>query len=282
MTGRITQLDHDGLTFDVADAGPLDGEPVVLLHGFPERNTSWRHVAPLLHDAGLRTYALDQRGYSPGARPRRRRDYRLGKLAGDVAALVDLVGAPVHLVGHDWGAVVGWMLAARRPELLRTWTAISVPHPRAFLKAGLTSTQGVRSWYIGFFQLPRLAELSARTTGGFFDRSLLRSGMTEEEVARFRREIVDAGALPHALGWYRAIALGDPSGTGRVAVPTTFVWSDGDTAVARTGAEETGRWIDADYELVVLEGVSHWIPTQAPEECAAAILRRVGAPGVPA
>ena len=276
MSERITQYQHDGLTFDVLDEGPLDGTPVVLLHGFPERSTSWRAVAPILHEAGIRTYALDQRGYSAGARPTRRRDYRMVHLCGDVAALIERIGSTVHLVGHDWGAVVGWMVAAERPDLLRSWTAISVPHPMAFLKAGLTSSQGLRSWYIGFFQVPRLAELTARRPGGFFDRSLRHAGMAPAEVERFRTEMVEDGALPHALGWYRAIALADPRASGRrVSVPTTFVWSDGDVAVARRGAEETGRWIDAAYELVVLEGVSHWIPTQAPEECAAAVLARV-------
>jgi pimeloyl-ACP methyl ester carboxylesterase len=275
---RISQFENDGLTFDVRDEGPLDGEPVVLLHGFPERSTSWRHVAPILHEAGLRTYAPDQRGYSPGARPNRRRDYRLARLCGDVEALIERIGAPVHLVGHDWGAVVGWALAARRPELLRTYTAVSVPHPRAFLQAALTSSQGLKSWYMGFFQLPRLAELTAARPGGVFEQGLRRGGMTREDVERFRTEMVEDGALPHALGWYRALPLGDPTATNRrVAVPTTMVWSDGDVALARKGAEETGRWVDAAYELVVLEGVTHWIPTQAPEACAAAILSRVGA-----
>jgi pimeloyl-ACP methyl ester carboxylesterase len=72
---RLLRYRHDGLTFDIRDEGPLDGDPVVLLHGFPERSTCWRDVAPLLHAQGLRTYAPDQRGYSPGARPPRRRDY---------------------------------------------------------------------------------------------------------------------------------------------------------------------------------------------------------------
>lgn len=276
MSERITQFHHDGLTFDVTDEGPIDGMPVVLLHGFPERRTTWRHVAPILHEAGLRTIAPDQRGYSPGARPTRRRDYRMVRILGDLEALLDRVGAPVHLVGHDWGAVPAWLLALERPELLRSLTAISVPHPIAFLKAGLTSGQALRSWYIGFFQLPRLAELTAGRPGGLFEKGLRRAGMTDDEIARFRTEMVEDGALPHALGWYRAIALADPSMTRRrVSVPTTFVWSDGDTAVARKGAEETGRWIDAPYDLVVLEGVTHWIPTQAPEDCAGAIIARV-------
>ena len=278
MSDRITDYENDGLTFDVRDEGPLDGAPVVLLHGFPERSTTWRRVAPILHEAGLRTYAPDQRGYSPGARPTRRRDYRLARLRGDLEALIERIGTPVHLVGHDWGAVVGWTVAARRPDLLRTYTAISVPHPRSFLKAGLTSSQGLRSWYVGLFQLPLLAELTAARPGGAFDQGLRRAGMTSDEVDRFRTEMVEDGALPHALGWYRAIGLVDRSLTDhRVSVPTTMVWSDGDMAVARRGAEETGRWVDAPYDLVVLEGVTHWIPTQAPQACAAAILSRIGA-----
>lgn len=276
MSERITSYDHDGLTFDVRDEGPLRGPVVVLLHGFPERNTSWRAVAPLLHAEGLRTLALDQRGYSPGARPRRRRDYRSSKLVADVAALIDEVGAPVHLVGHDWGAVVGWLLAADRPELLLSYTAVSVPHPRAFLEAGLKSTQGLRSYYVGLFQMPALPEALASRPGGPFERGLRRAGMTDAELARFRTEMVADGALPGALGWYRAAPMVDPTSTGaRIRVPTTFVWSDGDVAVARVGAERTERYVDGPYELVVLEGVSHWIPTQAPRQLAEAVLARI-------
>src|SRR5215213_5684608 len=126
---RLRSYRHDGLTFDVEDEGPLEGDPVVLLHGFPQRSTCWRLVVPLLHARGLRTYAPDQRGYSPSARPARRRDYRLERLVDDVLALVEAIGRPVHLVGHDWGAVVAWALASQRPDDVRTLTAVSVPHP---------------------------------------------------------------------------------------------------------------------------------------------------------
>ena len=280
---RISSFAHDGLTFDVRDVGPLDGPVVVLLHGFPERATTWRDVAPLLHEAGLRTIAPDQRGYSAGARPPRRRDYRIQRLVGDVTALIGEVQrtapGPVHLVGHDWGAVVGWFVAARHPELLRTWTAVSVPHPRAYGEAML-GPQALRSTYIGFFQLPFLPELAARR-GGPFEAALRRSGMTEEEVRRFRTEMVADGALGPALNWYRAIPFSadrsmlDPT----VTVPTTFVWSDRDVALDRKGAERTGRYVDAPYTFVELEGVSHWIPTQAPDALAAAVLARVDESG---
>lgn len=275
-TERITTYEHDGLAFDVRDEGPLDAVPAVLLHGFPERGTTWREVAPILHAQGVRTFAPDQRGYSPGARPGRRRDYRLTLLVDDVVALVEEIGAPVHLVGHDWGAVVAWLVAARRPDLVRTLTAVSVPFPMAFLRAGLTSTQALRSWYMGFFQIPRLAERSARRPGGPFDQALLRSGMTQDEVALFRTEVLAYGALPFALGWYRAITLVDRSMLSlRVSVPTTFVWSDGDVAVARRGAERCGGHVDGPYTFVELTGVSHWIPTQAPGPLARAILARM-------
>lgn len=276
---RICEVARAGLVLDVHDEGPIDGDVVVLLHGFPERATCWRSVAPLLHAQGYRTLAMDQRGYAPRARPRRRRDYRITELSDDVAALVTAAGAgsPVHVVGHDWGAVVAWALALRQPGLVRTLTAVSVPHPTAFLRSMRSSDQLLRSWYMLSFQLPRLAELSARRPGSVFDRSLARAGMTPDEIARCRAEVVDDGALPGGLGWYRALPFLDRSLVGaHVTVPTTLLWSDGDVALGRKGAELTERYVDAPYRFVVLHGVTHWIPTQAPEACAEAILDRVG------
>jgi pimeloyl-ACP methyl ester carboxylesterase len=270
---RLLRYRHDGLTFDVRDEGPLGGDPVVLLHGFPERNTSWRDVAPLLHAEGYRTYAPDQRGYSPRARPPRRRDYTMDKLEGDVVALIETIGSPVHLVGHDLGAAVGWLLATRHPELLRSFTAVSVPHPNTFLRAVATSRQVLRSWYIAAFQVPVLPEKVA--SAGGFEAALRRSGMTDDEVARFRREMVDEGALTHALMWYRAIPLSGRRHLGSpVRVPTTYVWSDGDTTVTEVGGLHTSKYVDAPYRYVELSGVSHWIPTQAPGALVAAILDR--------
>lgn len=278
MNRRITSYYRDGHTFDVRDEGPIDGQVAVLLHGFPERSTSWRDVAPILHARGIRTLAVDQRGYSPGARPKRRRDYRLPLLVDDVAALVERVGGPVDIVGHDWGAVVGWALAATEPDLVRTLTAVSVPHPAAFFHAMLTSGQGLKSRYMLYFQLPFLPERMARKPGGRFDEQLQHGGMTADDVTRFHREIVDYGALPGGLGWYRAMPLTDPRATrGRVTAPTTYVWSDGDVAVSRQAAERCGRYVDGPYRFAVLEGVTHWIPAQAPEPLAALVLNRIGA-----
>lgn len=267
---RITHLDHDDLRFDVRDEGPLDGDPVLLLHGFPQRASSWDAVAPLLHAAGLRTLAPDQRGYSPGARPGRRRDYTLDRLVGDVAALAEAVGRPVYLVGHDWGAAVAWLVAARRPELVRSLVALSVPHPGAMVAAG--REQWRLSWYMGLFLLPGVAERQLPSPRGL--GALRAGGMTDAMLRTFRTEVVADGALPGALAWYRAIPLASPGlRHERLSVPTTMVWSDGDVAIARATAELAQRWVvDAPYELVVLAGVSHWIPDEAPGDVADAVL----------
>lgn len=276
---RIRTFSHDSLRFDVLDDGPVDGPAVVLLHGFPERASHWAAVARELHGHGLRTLAPDQRGYSPGARPRGRLSYRMSHLVADTLALVERYGAPVHLVGHDWGAAVAWATAAARPDLVRTLTTVSVPHPAAFAQSMLSSGQALRSWYVLAFQPPGLVEALSRSAPDVLARSLRRSGMTEAEVADFRRDILDYGALPGGLGWYRALPFGGSVAPGTVRVPTTHVWSDGDTALSRRGAELTGDQVDAPYELRILEGVTHWVPTQAPGQLAAAILDRIGAAG---
>lgn len=282
---RLTSYAHEGLRFDVADHGPEDGPVVVLLHGFPERASCWDEVAPLLHAAGYRTLAPDQRGYSPGARPRGRRAYAVPRLVADVEALREAAlahgadAARVHLVGHDWGATVAWTYAGQHPDRLHTLAAVSVGHTAAFLRSWL-GRQVLRSWYMFWFQLPGAPEWLARRPGGAFDRLLAGTGMTPAELERFRAEIVDAGALAPAIGWYRAMPFAPPGWTRTpVAVPTTLVWSDGDTAVGRASAEGTGRWVTGPYRFHVLEGVSHWVPRHAPGRLAPLLLEGFGAAG---
>jgi pimeloyl-ACP methyl ester carboxylesterase len=234
-------------------------------------------VVPLLHEQGLRTYAPDQRGYSPGARPPRRRDYTMDKLEADVVALIEDIGRPVHLVGHDWGANSGWLVSAHHPELVRTWTAVSVPHPAAFRRAMFSSRQAFSSWYMGAFQAPRLPERLAAEPGGRFDKGLRNGGMTKEDVERFRREIVDYGALTGGLNWYRAMPFTHQRDLrDKVAVPTTFLWGDGDVAVKRQSVDRCADHVTGPYELQVLNGASHWLPAQEPQAVADAVLSRIG------
>jgi len=270
---RITEYTHDGFVFDVLDQGPLDGPIVLLLHGFPERASSWSAVMAILNEHGYRTVAPDQRGYSPRARPKRRRDYRVGALVSDVAALMEVIGRPVHLVGHDWGANIAWVTAGRHPRLVASLTAFSVPHPGAFMTGLLTSKQILHSWYFAFFQLPILPEKWMMRPGARAEKWYEQSGMTEDDLERTKTEIVDYGALPFAVTWYRGLPFSNPGiGRLRITVPTSMVWSDGDTFIGRSAVEGAQHYVDAAYTLTVLPGVSHWIPTQAPDAAAAAIL----------
>lgn len=277
MTTRITRFDRGPHTFDVTDEGPIDGEPIVLLHGFPQRASCWELVAEILHDNGFRTLAPDQRGYSPGARPARRRDYVQSELTADVLALLDAAGLErAHVVGHDWGALVGWAVAAHHPERVKTLTALSVPHPGAFLRS-MRHGQIFRSWYMAAFQIPVLPEKflgwAMRTQPDFGERM----GLPQPFASRIAREIGDYGALPGALGWYRAMPLPDKRSAPRpVRVPTTFVWGDADPAIGEQAARLCSGWVDAKYEFIALRGADHWLPEAHADDVVAAVLDRVG------
>ncbi|WP_234880262.1 alpha/beta fold hydrolase [Mycolicibacterium litorale] len=271
----MDQYRRDDLVFDVRDAGPPDGPVVVLLHGFPQRNTSWDAIIERLTAQGYRCLAPNQRGYSPGARPQRRRDYRLPELIADVGALIDASGAErVHLVGHDWGAAVAWGVAAEMPERLATVTPVSVPHPAAFLKAIPTSRQGLASWYMYFFQLPWLPErLLMSRGGGVAKASLTRMRQTPALAERDISAMQEPGALTAGLNWYRAMPLMDPRATGgKITVPTMFVWSDDDPALLAKGAYDTERYVSGEYRFEIMSGASHWIPEERPDELAGLLL----------
>ncbi|MBC7630042.1 alpha/beta fold hydrolase [Aeromicrobium sp.] len=275
---RVSHYRNGRLTFDVIDSGPLDGIPVVLLHGFPQRASSWSAVSEHLHDHGLRTIAPDQRGYSPGARPRSRFGYRISGLVSDVVALMSAIGpGPVHLVGHDWGAAVAWSVAGAHPDRVSSLTAVSVPHPGAFLRSMLSSNQALKSYYMALFQLPVVPGLILAARGGRGDELLRRAGMTRSMIETFHDDVVDHGALPGGLGYYRSMMLSAPTQFGRkVSVPTTYIWSDGDVALGRKGADLTKNFVSGPYDFTIIEGASHWLPDERPEEIAASIIARIG------
>ncbi|MEV5768607.1 alpha/beta fold hydrolase [Micromonospora sp. NPDC052213] len=274
------RIEARGLTFDVRVGGPEGGAPVLLLHGFPQHGGEWDDVVPPLHAAGLRTYAPDQRGYSPGARPEAVEAYRMPELVADAVAVLDALGVDAaHLVGHDWGAVVAWDLAARHPERVRTLTAVSVPHPAAMAHALAEDPgQKARSAYIVLFRKPGRAEKALLALGATGLRRMLHGVGDDERVAAYADPMREPGALTAALNWYRAMSRRDMAATGPVPVPTTFVWSDRDIAVGRTVAEACAGHVSADYRFVELPGVSHWIPDEAPAPLAEAILARVRGP----
>jgi pimeloyl-ACP methyl ester carboxylesterase len=272
------QVQARGLTFEVRGGGPADGVPVLLLHGFPQHAGEWDDVTPALHAAGLRTYAPDQRGYSPLARPGAVEAYRIPELVADAAALLDALGVgAAHVVGHDWGAIVAWGLAAAHPDRVRTLTAVSVPHPAAMAHALATDReQKARSSYIALFRRPGTAERVLLALRAAVLRKLLGGVGDADRVARYAAPMRAPGALTAALNWYRAMSGADLAAVGPVSVPTTFVWSDKDVAIGRTAAQACAAHVTGEYRFVPLAGVSHWIPDEAPGPLAEAILARTG------
>lgn len=277
----MQQYSTGGLVFDVTDAGPADGEVIVLLHGYPENRTSWAGVIPPLVAAGYRVLAPDQRGYSPRARPKGRKAYRIDLLVDDVVGLADAAGAErVHVVGHDWGGAVAWAMATARPERLHSVTSLATPHPQAMLRSLWTSGQLLRSWYMVFFQLPRLPELSLRGPGRSQTAKTLRSsGLAQDKVARYLAQFDDPGAATAALNWYRAVPYGSRSRPGPLRVPTLYVYATDDFALGRKAADLTGRYVQGPYRYEVLDGVSHWIPEEMPDQVAELVVGHASAHG---
>lgn len=282
-TPLVDSFANGPLVFPILDEGA--GAPVVLLHGFPQEPGSFDAVVPLLHRAGLRTLRPTQRGYAETARPARTADYRLTSLVSDVVALLDAARLErAHVVGHDWGGMVAWGLACSQPERVQSLTVLSTPHPAAFLRAMLTSSQALHSSYMLSFQPPGLAE---RLYGGAEQadraRGLLRSfGAPPEAIETGVALFADRDRLRAMLQWYRAIPLSIPAmarGRGVASactVPTTYAWSTEDAALGRTAAEQTGAHVSGPYRFEVLPGLTHWLPEQAPEVVADLVLDRVG------
>ncbi|GIF07452.1 alpha/beta fold hydrolase [Actinoplanes siamensis] len=264
-----------GLTFEVTASGPSDGQPVLLLHGFPQDHREFDPLLPRLHAAGLRTYALDQRGYSPGARPSGVGPYRIGEAVADVPAVLDALDLEsAHLVGHDWGAIVAWLVAGRHPERVRTLTAISVPHPRALLMAlRVRPSQRARFAYTRVLRSP-VAERLLLGGGALVMRRML--GPLGPRADLYVKAMREPGRLTAALNWYRAFRSADVADLGQITVPTTYVWSDRDGVVGLTAALRAADWVRGDYQLVAMRGVSHWVPEQAPRELGDAVLARIG------
>ena len=275
----MEQFTRNELTFDVTDVGPAEAEAIVLLHGYPQSSASWRSVFPGLTAAGYRALAPDQRGYSPGARPVGRRAYVMSELVADVLALADQAGIDrFHVVGHDWGGAVAWALGTDHPDRLRTLTVLSTPHPGAFLRSTVTSSQALRSWYMGLFQIPRVPEwLSLVGDGRVALSSMRRSGLSEERAHEYLARMREPGAITGALTWYRAIPFEAAAirEAQPVTVPTLYVWSTKDVALGRKAAELTGHYVSGPYRLEILEGVSHWIPEEAPDAVVRLVLDHV-------
>lgn len=255
-------------TFDAIAAGPRNGRKVLLLHGFPEFGIEWEHQLRALAAAGYYAVAPDQRGYSAGVRPGAVEDYWLDYGVDDVVAMADALGwHRFDLVGHDWGAAVGWIAAARYAHRVRSLTAVSVPHLGAFAEALRSDpVQRDMSAYMDTFRMPTPIPENKILAAG----PPKLTGVPPEKCAEYFRRLSAPGALTAALNWYRA---NDFMGyEQKVSVPTLFIASTEDPMVAPSGVNATRKWVTGPYRLVNLPGIGHNIPEQAASTTSALLL----------
>lgn len=270
------------LTFDAAVAGSPDDPVVILLHGFPQTGWCWRHQIADLAAGGYRVIAPDQRGYSPGARPRSVGAYTNEHLVADALAFIDWAGVErAHLVGHDWGATVAWQVAGRHGDRLHSVTPISVPHPRAYTASlhDPDSDQGERSWYFAWFAEPGAEEQFLADGAARLRSVYTATGLSDRDADAYVARLGTPEALGAALNWYRASGIDLLDGLGPVTVPTMHIWSTADLALGPEAANATGDHVDGPYRFEVLEGVGHWIPELAPAACSALLLDHLAEAG---
>ncbi len=267
------EIEVGDFVFDALAAGPADGTPVILLHGFPQTSYSFREHVEALGAAGYRAVAPDQRGYSPRARPEAVEDYALPLLGQDVLGMADALGFErFHLVGHDWGAAVTWFLGATAADRILTLNPISVPHLDAFRQAlnDPDSDQTMRSSYFTLFRME-----GSEDTFLANDAAVLRSiyeGVPADAVEAYVELLTQPGALRAALNWYRANDFAEGAALGAVSVPTMFIWGDMDSALGPDGAYLTEDFVDGPYRFEVIEGGTHWLPDAYAEQVGALLL----------
>jgi pimeloyl-ACP methyl ester carboxylesterase len=271
----MRRIDVGEISLAVEEAGT--GEPVILLHGFPELSYSWRHQLPALSGAGFHAVAPDLRGYGGSDRPAETAAYALPKLVGDLVGLIRALGhESAHVVGHDWGGSIAWVTASRAPERVRSLSILNSPHPVASAEARQIPEQQQKSWYMLLFQFVGVAEewLSANDFANLrrfvFDTAApgaFSAGDRETFVAALRED----GALTAALDYYRANIppeswLRPPPDLPPVGVPTMIVWGEADAYMSPILLERSVSKVTGPLRVERLPGVSHWVQQEASGE----------------
>lgn len=265
-------MDHqytetNGIRLHVLQDGPKEGPIVILLHGFPEFSYGWKHQIPYLASAGYRVWTPDQRGYNLSEKPNGIASYSLDELAADVVGLINAAGQnQVFLVGHDWGAAVAWWVAAKYPDRLSKMVVINVPH-WAVMQKHLRSNlnQLLKSWYIFFFQIPRIPEILARQCDWSYLTKLLKNSsrqntFTNSDLDKYRKAWSQPKAFRSMLNWYRSFVQKPPTppSNPRITVPTLLIWGAKDRFLGREMAQPSIDLCD-DGRLVLIEESTHWV-----------------------
>jgi pimeloyl-ACP methyl ester carboxylesterase len=268
-------------SFTVDIAGPADGAPVLLLHGFPETRRMWAPLVDALGAAGYRAIAPDQRGYSAGARPAATEAYATQHLLADALGLMDVLGCQrFHLVGHDWGGQLSWLLAAHHPQRLMSLSVASRPHPAAFARAMREdAAQAGRSSHHRSFQdadavtRMRAAELKP------LRQALETQGVPPASVDDYMATLMQPGGIEGAMNWYRAgagsgLRLAD---TPPIGLPTLYIWGRSDATVGQRAAELTAEHVMGPYAFVPVDEGSHFVVDQFPQLVTDLVLQHIGA-----
>jgi epoxide hydrolase 4 len=270
----------NNINLHVMTDGPENGTPVILLHGFPEFYFGWRKQIPALVGAGFRVIVPDQRGYNLSDKPKGITAYNVDTLARDVIGLFDHFGIQrMRLVGHDWGAVVAWMVAINHPERLEKLAILNVPHPDVMTDFILhNSAQRKKSWYVFFFQIPWFVEwILSRDDFEYLARMLTRSGrrntFAEADVVEYKKAWSQKGALTGMLNWYRAIVhrsilsafSHNKPPARRVHIPTIMLWGKRDVALSSDMAQLSIDLCD-NGKLTFFDKATHWVQHDASEE----------------
>jgi pimeloyl-ACP methyl ester carboxylesterase len=280
-----------GLRVQALEAGPVDGPLVLLLHGFPELSESWREVLPRLAEAGFRAVAPDLRGYGGTDRPER--GYDLDTLANDVVQLARVLqpGRPVHLVGHDWGGIIAYHVAARHPEVVDRLAVVNAPHPAVFAREIWKPGQLLRSWYVFFFQLPFLPERLLSARGGALVSRLLRQGMVDPErvplgkLAEYEANFSKPEAARAAIDYYRQSfrrtfsprGLRDTRSYPRIRAPFLLIWGERDRALRKSLTRGLEPYFEQRPIVRHLPEEGHFVHLEAPEKVAALLVEHFSA-----
>jgi pimeloyl-ACP methyl ester carboxylesterase len=266
VSDGLVQIPARGMLFRARVAGLGGGGPaLVLLHGFPETSIMWEPLIQAADAAGFRVVAFDQRGYSPGARPEDVDAYQLPELIADLFAVADAAGFErFHLVGHDWGAVVGWVAAAQDQSRVLSYASLSIPHPGAISVANADrGTPG----YVRFFQTTGVPE-TLFTAGGLFLMQRLYGAMPEDQRTEYLAVFSEPGALRAALSWYRARAefLAGGEVAGEVVQPVLYAFGNRDmpTFVRLEVRELQPQFVTGPFEEVELDA-GHWLIQEEPQ-----------------
>ena len=252
------------------------GPGVILLHGFPETSIMWEPLIERAAAAGFRVVAFDQRGYSPGARPAGTGNYTVSFLLDDLMGVADAVGFEAfHLVGHDWGAVVGWAAAANAPRRVLSWAPLSIPHPAAIPDPAAPPTTPA---YIRVFRVPGVAEALLGFGGRWLMQEQLFAGMPAAHRAEYDAVFSEPGALTAALDWYRAGAPRLPANLdGTVSQPVTYIYGRRDMPVfvAPEVQARLPAFVDGPFESVALDA-GHWLIQEEEEAVVDALMAHLG------